>query len=401
MPFVDSQEILKNHSDYSAAIEILQILKKQGYETYFAGGCVRDLLLGRIPHDVDIATKAPPEMVEKLFQKTISVGKVFGVIRVLDFGADIEVASFRKDGLYVDGRRPQEIIFSTPEEDAHRRDFTMNALFFDPLSGQVIDFVGGVSDIQNRHIRAVGNAKARFQEDHLRILRGIRFLAEIDFEIEPETFQAIRESVPLIKTVSWERIGQELTRILMAPHRQKALELMKDLGFFDQLFSGLECRTILQGNSIEEAWLELFFLNFSSGKLSTKDFQLLMDRWKFSGELKKYMLEAMRFMQDWGSFQGFSRAEKFLALKSKGARAALSVFASIDVEAQQIFLQLKQDPYWESLPSPWFSGEDLKVYAQGSGLGELLKQVYLRQLDGNFNSKEQALDWVRKRSFGE
>lgn len=195
---------LKQHSQWPAVEEILQSLKLAGYECYLAGGCVRDALLGRPASDLDVATNATPEQIEKLFPKTIAVGKSFGVMRVLSRGSDIEVATFRKDGLYKDGRRPEDVSFSSPEEDAKRRDFTVNALFFDLSKEKVIDFVSGLEDLKQQTLRAVGDAFLRFEEDKLRILRALRFASQLGFVIESKTFQAIKISAPQVVQVSPE-----------------------------------------------------------------------------------------------------------------------------------------------------------------------------------------------------
>lgn len=187
---------LEKHSDWKAALTILQTLVDNGHRALIAGGAVRDLLLGREANDIDIGTSATPEQVEALFEKTVMVGRQFGVSRVILQDADIEVATFRKDGPYKDGRKPESVQYSSEQEDAHRRDFTINGMFYDPLSKKVVDFVQGQEDLNKKIIRAIGDPQLRFEEDKLRILRAVRFHSQLNFSIEKETFVAISKHAP-------------------------------------------------------------------------------------------------------------------------------------------------------------------------------------------------------------
>ncbi len=205
-------------------------LHEAGYEALFAGGCVRDRLLGLEPADYDIATSARPEQVEALFEHTVAVGRRFGVVRVQSGHDEFEVATFRKDGAYLDGRRPQEVTFSDSIEDARRRDFTVNALFEDPEEGDVIDYVDGRGDLQQRILRAVGNAGERFAEDRLRLMRAVRFAARFEMRIEAETWKAMQESAASIATVSAERVGEEVCKMLTDGHARRAFELLDECG---------------------------------------------------------------------------------------------------------------------------------------------------------------------------
>src|SRR5574341_2191217 len=195
------------------ALHIVQKLRDSGYEALFAGGCVRDMVMGKEPHDFDIATSARPEEVMKLFSRTVPVGAQFGVVLVLFDDHQFEVATFRSDAGYADGRRPTEVKFTSSKEDVLRRDFTVNGLLYDPMTEKVIDYVEGVQDIQKKVIRTIGNAHKRFEEDKLRLLRAVRFATNLDFEIEEETFKALVELGSEIKVVSAERIRDELVKI--------------------------------------------------------------------------------------------------------------------------------------------------------------------------------------------
>jgi tRNA nucleotidyltransferase/poly(A) polymerase len=217
------------------ATKLVRRLRESGFIAYFAGGCVRDALLWKQPKDIDIATDAEPDDVQKLFARTVAVGAKFGVVRVLEEGFDFEFATFRSDGVYLDGRRPVSVTFSSPEEDAKRRDFTINGMFYDPITDQVVDFVGGKLDLERRLVRAIGDPNERFSEDHLRLLRAVRFAAALDFEIEPATWKAVTEKAHQIITVSQERIRDELMKIMADPHRVRGLDLLDQSGLLKNI----------------------------------------------------------------------------------------------------------------------------------------------------------------------
>jgi poly(A) polymerase len=216
------------------AIDVVRRLRDAGHEALWAGGCVRDELLGLTPKDYDVATSAHPEMVRALFRKTVAVGESFGVIEVLGpRPLRLQVATFRSDVSYSDGRRPDAVVFSSAREDALRRDFTINGMFFDPLENRLIDYVAGQTDLHARVVRAIGDARQRFTEDKLRMLRAIRMAARFDFEIDPSTAVAMREMAGGISSVSPERIAEELRKILVDSHRGRGVGLFMDLGLAD------------------------------------------------------------------------------------------------------------------------------------------------------------------------
>jgi tRNA nucleotidyltransferase/poly(A) polymerase len=216
------------------AVEVVRRLRAAGFEAYWAGGCVRDRLLGRTPKDYDVATNAMPGEIRRVFgrRRTLAIGAAFGVITVLGpkQGGQIEVATFRRDAAYSDGRHPDSVTFSTAREDASRRDFTINGLFYDPTEDRVIDFVGGRADLDRKVIRAIGNPEERFSEDKLRLLRGIRFSATFDFTLEADTLAAIRRMAPQITVVSPERIATEMRRMLVVRRRSVAVRLAVETG---------------------------------------------------------------------------------------------------------------------------------------------------------------------------
>ena len=226
------------------ALEIVLQLRAAGHIALFAGGCVRDSLLGREAKDYDIATTARPEQVRKLFghRRTLAVGASFGVIMVLapQGGGQVEVATFRTEGPYLDGRRPESVAFCTPEEDARRRDFTINGMFFDPVEQRVLDFVSGEQDLNAKIVRAIGNPHERFREDKLRMLRAVRFTATLGFSLDPETADAIRAMASELIVVSSERIAQELKKMLLDPHRRRAIQLTEDVELIRVIFPELD-----------------------------------------------------------------------------------------------------------------------------------------------------------------
>jgi tRNA nucleotidyltransferase/poly(A) polymerase len=224
----------------STARRLVETLRAAGHEALLAGGCVRDLLLGREPKDYDIATSATPQQVAGLFPRTVGVGAQFGVMMVIEPDGEYEVATFRTDGEYKDGRRPEGVTFASAAEDAKRRDFTINGLFLDPVTDEVIDHVGGRADLTARRIRAIGDPRKRFEEDRLRVLRGVRFAAALDFEIEPVTWDAIRDFAPRIHDVSPERIREELSRILTHPSRLRGFDLLDASGLLHEILPEVE-----------------------------------------------------------------------------------------------------------------------------------------------------------------
>jgi poly(A) polymerase len=227
------------------AVGVVKRLREAGHEALWAGGCVRDQLLGLTPTDYDVATSARPEEVQQLFRRTIAVGASFGVIEVIGPRTEtgqhltIEVATFRSDVSYSDGRHPDAVVFSSALEDALRRDFTVNGMFYDPLENHLIDYVGGQADLQAAILRAIGVPALRFEEDKLRMLRGVRLATRFDLTIEHATEAAIRSMAPEIGVVSAERVAEELRKLLVHPHRARGMRLFLDLGFADVLLPEL------------------------------------------------------------------------------------------------------------------------------------------------------------------
>jgi tRNA nucleotidyltransferase/poly(A) polymerase len=226
------------------AVDVVRRLQEAGYQALWAGGCVRDELLGGQPTDYDVATSARPEEVRQLFRRTIEVGLAFGVVNVLgprtpSGPLQVEVATFRADVSYSDGRHPDEVRFASAREDALRRDFTINGMFYDPVRGETVDFVGGKEDLQARMLRAIGDPLLRFSEDKLRLLRAVRFATRFDLTIEPATSTAVKRMARAITVVSAERIAKELRMILVSPERARGMTLMYELGLVAALLPEL------------------------------------------------------------------------------------------------------------------------------------------------------------------
>lgn len=222
-----------------SAAEIVRELQSRGFHAYFAGGCVRDRVMGIEPADYDVATDARPEDVAVVFGDVRLVGAQFGVVLVSRFGHDFEVATFRVDGPYSDGRHPDSVRFATAEDDVRRRDFTINGLLYDPVSDELIDLVDGRADIEARVIRAIGDPGQRFAEDRLRMLRAVRFACRLDFEIDPATWKAIKDAASAIKIVAPERIGDEIEKILTGPHPDRGVDLVRESGLLQVILPGV------------------------------------------------------------------------------------------------------------------------------------------------------------------
>ncbi|MCJ7693669.1 MAG: CCA tRNA nucleotidyltransferase, partial [Sedimentisphaerales bacterium] len=222
-----------------AAIKIIKKLKRNGFEALLAGGCVRDMLLKRPAKDYDVATSAEPADVIRLFKRTLKVGAKFGVVMVLIDQIQVEVATFRTESGYTDGRHPANVRFATAAEDASRRDFTINGMFYEPLKKKVIDYVNGRADLKKQLIRTIGRPAERFGEDYLRMLRAVRFSTQLGFRIEPKTFSAIKKNAKNIHGISGERIAMELEAVLVHPNRSAGTSMLAESGLAKVIFPGI------------------------------------------------------------------------------------------------------------------------------------------------------------------
>lgn len=221
------------------SIQIIETLKSHGHEAYWAGGCVRDMLFGIEPKDFDIVTSAKPDEIEEILEHTIPIGKKFGVILAIQNDHHFEIATFRSDGAYTDGRRPDAVEFTSAEEDAKRRDFTINGMFYDPIEDKIYDFIQGQKDMDDKLVRFIGDPETRIKEDHLRIMRAVRFKNEYHLQYHPDTYQAIKKHAKLITNISAERIRDELNKIIMTDKPSQAFEELFELGILEYIIPEL------------------------------------------------------------------------------------------------------------------------------------------------------------------
>jgi poly(A) polymerase len=428
----------------TAARGIVQRLHDAGHIALYAGGCVRDQLMGAEPHDYDVATDARPEQVQALFRRTIPVGAHFGVIVVMDGSYEFQVATFRNDGQYIDGRRPETVSFSTPEQDAERRDFTINGLFYDPLTDRLIDYVGGQRDLEARVLRAIGNPYDRFREDRLRMMRAVRFATTLGFDIDGPTWRAVCEHAPHIKEVSAERIREELMKILHSPRRVRGFDLLDESGLLREILPEIEA---LKGCEQPPQWhpegdvfkhtrimlgllpaqvsgpLVLSVLFHDIGKPAT--FAVDPDgRIRFSGhdrvgaEMTEQIMARLRFsraeteatveavachmvFKDVPQMR-VAKLKRFLArphIEDELALHRVDCLGSHGKLDNYEFLQAKREEFANEplIPPPLVTGRDLMGLGMKPGprFAEILEAVETRQLEKTLATREEALEWVK------
>lgn len=407
------------------ALQVVKTLRGAGFEALWAGGCVRDALLGTSPKDYDVATSATPEQVISLFgrKKTIPVGASFGVIMVSGSSkacGQVEVATFRKDGEYLDGRRPSKVTYCSAEEDARRRDFTINGMFYDPLSEKVIDYVGGRSDLKEGIVRAIGDPAARFTEDKLRMLRAVRFSATYEFLLEDGTAEAIRNLRSEMIQVSAERIAQELRRMLAHPTRSVSFRRLEDVGLLEVLFpsvwgnSSSERPDIAGTCDILAALREPVFepaLSIVLRSVYCDEGQTVRDRTsRMREECRKLKLSneetaTVCWITDAASQCRNSATQPLHVLKpllASSRRPLLFDYltAGGDDQADIRFLRDYVDRISADRlnPSPLVNGIDLQQLEIPAGpkFKELLTQIRAEQLDELLVTREQALDRLRE-----
>ena len=394
------------------AIEVVQQLQQAGYQALWAGGCVRDQLLGLKPKDYDVATAATPDQVREVFghKRTLPIGASFGVITVLGpkTADPIEIATFRRDGGYSDGRRPDSIEFTDAREDALRRDFTINGMFYDPAANEVIDFVGGQADLEARQIRAIGVADQRIEEDKLRMLRGVRFAAKHQFELESQTLAAIQRRASEISVVSNERIGAEMQRMLADPNRATAVKLLRQANLLAEVVP--EGQTLFESENQWQQTLDRLTA------LQTPDFcaavvillkpifksvgaDAVMQRWKLSNDQRKSIEFADRNYEVLVDSVNRRWSEVQPLLLSPYIESAVALVLACGATESVAFLQGKLSLPAEQLnPEPLLTGEDLIAagVTPGPAFKAMLSECRGKQLDGELTTKEQALDLALK-----
>ena len=429
------------------AISIIQRLHEAGYEAFLVGGCVRDELRGVDPEDYDISTSAQPEEVEELFAKTVDVGKSFGVMMVLESGNQFEVATFRADGDYEDGRRPKEVKFADGQTDAGRRDFTVNGLFLNPLTNKVYDWVGGKTDLKSRMLRTIGDPSERFGEDHLRLLRAVRFAAQLDFQIDPMTFSAVQEHAAKVVSVSAERIRDELLKLFRPTHAARGLDLLRESGLLEhvlpELMPTIDCEqtpdyhpegnvynhirlmldTMPPDAPMELPWTILLHdvakpVTASTGKDGRIHFyghervgatmtKTILARLRFSSdEIDTIVFTVRHHMQFKDAPQMRKATLRRMLMRPNfeleleqhridclGSHGKLDIYDFIRTEQAA----LAEQP---ALFEPLITGRDLIALGMipGPALGKLLNEIRDRQLAEEFASRENALIWAKEKA---
>lgn len=414
------------------AIAVLKRLRENGHVAYFAGGCVRDMLLGLTPSDFDVATDAPPDRVRGLFSQSQAVGAKFGVILVRHRQSTVEVATFRSEGAYLDGRRPSEVRFTTAEEDAQRRDFTINGMFFDPIADQVVDFVGGQADLKARVLRAIGDPDERFREDHLRLLRAVRFAARFNLSIDPATAQGIARHATHLKAISPERIAEELRLMLTPPIvRDRAWERLWKFQLIQVIFRTLPERPIVvwRGHGDFPLFPMVgpnqpidFGLALAALTLCYRMQESTVDRLLHHSEIMRSTracrttlrisneeANAMEGAMDVGHLlrddpPGVAAMKRFLARStSPDARILMNAMNRASLHSSRIqWLEMQFDRLLagDVAPIPLLTGDDLVAMGMSPGpaFKNILNQVYDAQLENRVNSRDEAMAMVRSLS---
>lgn len=383
----------------SCALEIVKRLTKAGHQALFAGGCVRDHLLGEKPTDYDIATTAIPDTIEKLFEKTVAVGKQFGVMLVIMQGMQFEVATFRTEGGYQDGRHPGFVNFSNAEEDSSRRDFTVNGLFYDPLNNKVLDYVGGLEDLKLGVIRSIGDATKRFEEDKLRLLRAIRFSAKLGFSVEQRTWEEVKRLAPQIVTVSAERIRDEIDKIWMSNYPHKGLSLLAESGLWKILWPQIDPSVIERFKNSGQLTIPLA-CSFLFYGLSRNEILGQMRRLRYSNDVIQTALRILDLQKQMDAFEQLRPGEMKQLVSDPDYPGAFALYICLPHSDRNVVLMREKSKEWShlELPEPLLNGEDLKTLglAPGPKIREVLKEAYLGQLEGAFHSKAAALGWAEK-----
>jgi len=432
-----------------AAINIIRRLHEAGHESYLVGGCVRDELRGVAPKDYDISTSARPGEVEELFSKTKDVGKSksFGVMLVVEGGKSFEVATFRTESGYADGRHPNKVEFSDAQTDASRRDFTINGLFLDPVTNKIHDWVGGEADLKTRTLRTIGKPAERFGEDHLRLLRAVRFAAQLDFQIDPTTFKAVKAYAEKVSGVSAERIRDELLQLFRPPHAARGLDLLRASGLLEhvlpELLPMINCeqspdyhpegtvydhvRLMLEKMPLdapmELPWTILLHdiakpATVSAGedgrihfygheKIGANMSETILERLRFSREEIDTIVSTVRYHMQ---FKDAPRMRK-VTLR----RMLLRPNFELELEQHRIdclgshgkldiydFIRTEQAAMVEqpALFEPLITGRDLIALGMvpGPALGKLLNEIRDRQLAEEFDTRENALAWAKEKA---
>jgi poly(A) polymerase len=388
-----------------SAIEIIRQLRQKGHEAYLVGGCVRDMVMKIEPSDYDVATSAQPADVMKIFPHTEPIGAQFGVVLVIHRGHPFEVATFRSDDAYVDGRRPTSVSFTNAQTDVLRRDFTINGLLYDPIEGRVIDYVSGQADIRDHIVRAIGDPQKRFAEDKLRLLRAIRFGARLGYSIEPETWAAVCKMAPEIRRVSAERIREELARILTEGNAAVGFRLLHESGMLPQILPAVTWNAHLERS--------LGFLprgaevDFAFGVLlhdvSIANIGSIVEELRMSGVEGQHVISLVQGLPKFRTLPSEPHhvVKRFLRQPGFEHHLELARICAIagDGDLRGYNFAVEKGKQWSAddmAPAPLVSGNDL--ISMGFSPGPLFKEILTRvedeQLDGRLTTAQQALDFI-------
>lgn len=434
--------------NFAGALEIVKTLGEKGYEAFFVGGCVRDALLGVECNEIDIATSATPEQVQQAFSKTVAVGKSFGVVLVIKGDMKFEVATFRKESSYGDGRHPEHVDYTkSAEEDVRRRDFTINGMLYDPVSRELYDYVGGIGDLERRLVRTIGDPEERFGEDRLRMIRAVRFASCLDFELDGEALSSIRNEAAAISVVSGERIREELVKILTRRNPGNGLRLLSSSGLLEHFLPEVECMHGVrqppqfhpEGDVFEHTCLMMDMLYGNTDGLYSEELAVAAllhdvgkpptysesDRIRFNGHdrvgakmsegicrrlrfskkqikrISELILEHLKFKDVFNMRE--STLKRFLSLPYFEEHMQMHLadcMASHGQTDAYDFIREKIEEYGREKikPPPLLNGQDLidLGYSPGPVFSKILGRVEELQLENRLVSKEEALDFVLK-----
>jgi len=396
-------------ADKATALWVIKRLRSEGFQGVLAGGCVRDMLLGIRSSDYDVATDATPQEVKKLFRHVLLIGAKFGVAMVVHKGRRVEVATFRSDVSYSDGRRPDAVRFSDLRQDALRRDFTINGMFFDLFAGKrgkVVDYVGGREDLRRKILRTIGNPDRRFAEDYLRMIRAVRFAVRFGFRMDPKTVAAVRRHASKITSISGERIYDELAKMLAHRSAAQAAKTLADLGLaryiFPQLFDGRA--------SYEAGVARLTILperrdcSLALGglvcELPAADIRKLVRKWGASNELKEELCFYAKHLDRWVDAESMPLCDFKRLMASPhfdGLRqlwlAEEKLQTGLQLHSRRIARRAKAIPRSKVAPSPLLTGDDLIKMGlpEGPRLGRVLRRIYDAQLNDQISTRRQAV----------
>jgi tRNA nucleotidyltransferase/poly(A) polymerase len=389
------------------AREIVQMLRDAGHESYFVGGCVRDMVMEIRPVDYDIATGALPEQVTALFPRTEPIGAKFGVILVIHHGHPFEVATFRSDEAYVDGRRPAGVVFTGPEEDVLRRDFTINGLLYDPIEDRIIDFVDGQADIKKKIVRAIGDPHQRFSEDKLRILRAIRFGARFGYTVEAKTWDAVCAMAPEIGQVSAERIRDELLRILVEGESAHGMTMLNESGLMSVVLPELSWDAHIHDclRMLGPAVAPDFALGVLLHECDADDARKVADRLRLSNNAIDHVDSLVGNQKRFSDVDKMSQSELKRFVRIPRFEDHLELFrihlAVARTSSEGFELARQRAQSWSSedlFPKPLISGADLITlgFRPGPSFKSILTRVEDEQLEGRLVDHDAAIDFARE-----